>query len=175
MADIKELQATALTALNTATEAATTFDELRASGSAEDIVKAAQAVTSTKRASEKAAFEVNTFELVGIYEGIKEQTLKAAEKWDFKTLLGYSPLHNVREGTRYPATIIATADTDDRVVPLHSFKYGAALQHAQAGDAPILLRVESRAGHGMGMPTSKAIDQTADLWSFLVRNLEVTL
>ncbi len=86
---------------------------------------------------------------------------------EFKTLRAYSPYHNVKDGARYPATMITTADTDDRVVPMHSFKFGAALQHAQAGEAPILLRIETRAGHGAGTPITKRIDQAADRWAFL--------
>ena len=88
---------------------------------------------------------------------------------EFKALLAYSPLHNVKHGTHYPATFITTADHDDRVVPAHSFKFAAALQAAQAGPAPVLIRIETRAGHGAGKPTSKAIDETADRFAFLVR------
>ena len=90
---------------------------------------------------------------------------------EFKALLAYSPYHNIKPGTRYPATLITTADTDDRVVPGHSFKFAAALQPAQAGEAPILIRIETRAGHGGGKPTAKRLDETADLWAFLVKNL----
>ena len=86
----------------------------------------------------------------------------------FPVLRAYSPLHNLREGTRYPATLVTTADTDDRVVPMHSFKFAAALQRAQAeGGPPTLIRIETRAGHGAGTPTSKRIEQAADLWAFL--------
>ncbi|NOY43075.1 MAG: S9 family peptidase [Planctomycetes bacterium] len=92
----------------------------------------------------------------------------------FKALLAYSPYHNIRPGTHYPATMITTADTDDRVVPMHSFKFGAALQHAQAGPAPILLRIESRAGHGAGTPITKRIDEAADRWAFLWKNLKMS-
>ncbi|TWT46781.1 prolyl oligopeptidase family serine peptidase [Botrimarina hoheduenensis] len=85
-------------------------------------------------------------------------------------LLGYSPYHNVRSGVTYPATLVMTADTDDRVVPMHSFKFAAALQHAQttssAGDEPLLIRIETRAGHGAGKPTSKLIEEAADVWAF---------
>ena len=86
----------------------------------------------------------------------------------FKTLYAYSPYHNLKPGVSYPATLITTADTDDRVVPGHSFKFAAALQAAQGGSAPILIRVETRAGHGGGKPTKKAIEETADVYSFLV-------
>ncbi|HVT18806.1 MAG TPA: prolyl oligopeptidase family serine peptidase [Thermoanaerobaculia bacterium] len=86
---------------------------------------------------------------------------------DFKALYAYSPYHNLRPGTSYPATLITTADHDDRVVPAHSFKFAAALQHAQAGAAPVLIRIDTRAGHGRGKPTAKLIEQAADEWSFL--------
>jgi len=89
----------------------------------------------------------------------------------FKTLYAYSPYHNIKDGKAYPPTLILTADHDDRVFPAHSFKFAAALQRAQAGPAPILLRVEHDAGHGGGTPTSKAIEETADKYAFLVRNL----
>jgi prolyl oligopeptidase len=73
---------------------------------------------------------------------------------DFKVILGYSPLHNVRPGVAYPPTLVTTADTDDRVVSAHSYKFAAALQAAQAGEAPVLMRVDVRAGHGAGKPTA---------------------
>jgi len=88
-----------------------------------------------------------------------------------KNLLSYSPLHNLKPGTCYPATLVTTADRDDRVVPGHSFKFAAALQAAQSCDHPALIRIETRAGHGAGTPTSKKIDEYADLWSFLIENL----
>jgi prolyl oligopeptidase len=89
----------------------------------------------------------------------------------FQYLRAYSPLHNIKPGTRYPATLVTTADHDDRVVPGHSFKYTAALQAAQAGPAPVLIRIETNAGHGAGKPTSKRIEEAADRFAFLVRNL----
>jgi prolyl oligopeptidase len=92
---------------------------------------------------------------------------------DFRVLLRYSPLHAIRPGASYPATLITTADTDDRVVSAHSFKFAAALQAAQAGEAPILIRVETRAGHGAGKPTSKLIALAADRWAFLWRVLRM--
>ncbi|HZB95155.1 MAG TPA: prolyl oligopeptidase family serine peptidase, partial [Herpetosiphonaceae bacterium] len=92
---------------------------------------------------------------------------------EFKTLLGYSPYHNLRPGTAYPATLITTGDHDDRVFPAHSFKFAAALQAAQDGPAPILIRIDIRAGHGAGKPTTKQIDERADCWAFLVRNLGI--
>jgi prolyl oligopeptidase len=94
---------------------------------------------------------------------------------EFKALYAYSPYHNVKKGTRYPATLVTTADTDDRVVPGHSFKFLAALQHAQAGSAPVLARIETRAGHGAGKPTAKLIAEIADEWAFLVKNLHMKL
>ncbi len=89
----------------------------------------------------------------------------------FEILHAYSPLHNLREGTAYPATLIATGDHDDRVVPGHSFKFAAALQHCQAGTEPTLIRVERSAGHGLGKPVAKVIDESADRLAFLVRAL----
>jgi prolyl oligopeptidase len=96
---------------------------------------------------------------------------------DFKTLYAYSPLHNIKAGTNYPATMITTADHDDRVVPAHSFKYAATLQQAQGGTAPILIRIETKAGHGAGKPTTKIIDEATDKWGFLVRvfNMKVEM
>ena len=91
----------------------------------------------------------------------------------FKVLYAYSPLHNLKPGTSYPATLITTADHDDRVVPCHSFKFTAALQAAHVGNNPVLIRVETRAGHGAGKPTAKIIEEIADKWAFLVRTLNV--
>ncbi|MBI4769706.1 MAG: YbgC/FadM family acyl-CoA thioesterase, partial [Chloroflexi bacterium] len=91
----------------------------------------------------------------------------------FKTLRAYSPLHNLRPGTRYPATLVTTGDHDDRVAPGHSFKFAAALQAAQAGEAPALIRVQTKAGHGLGKPTALLIEEQADIWAFLARVLEV--
>ena len=93
---------------------------------------------------------------------------------EFKALLAYSPLHNIKPGTRYPATLITTADHDDRVVPAHSFKYAATLQAAQAGPAPILIRIETKAGHGAGKPTAKLIEEAADRQTFLLRALKMS-
>jgi len=92
----------------------------------------------------------------------------------FPYLYKYSPLHNIRAGTRYPATLVTTADHDDRVVPGHSFKFTAALQAAQAGPQPVLIEIETKAGHGAGKPTSKLIEEQADRFAFLVRNLGMT-
>jgi len=91
----------------------------------------------------------------------------------FKTLYAYSPLHNLKPAARYPATLITTADHDDRVVPGHSFKFSAALQAAQAGGAPALIRIQVKAGHGLGKPTSILIDEQTDVWAFLVQVLEI--
>jgi len=92
---------------------------------------------------------------------------------EFKALYAYSPYHNIRDGVCYPPTLITTADHDDRVVPAHSFKFAARLQAAQGCDNPILIRVETRAGHGAGTPTSKRIEQEADRWAFLTWALGV--
>lgn len=94
---------------------------------------------------------------------------------DFKHIYSYSPLHNIKDGANYPATLITTADHDDRVVPSHSFKFAAVLQAAQGGEAPILIRIETSAGHGMGTPTTKLIEEAADVKSFLAHNLGLEL
>ncbi|MBB3911247.1 prolyl oligopeptidase family serine peptidase [Sphingomonas desiccabilis] len=92
-----------------------------------------------------------------------------AKEADFKALRAYSPYHNIRKGKDYPAILATTADTDDRVVPGHTFKYVAALQAAKIGDKPHLVRIETRAGHGSGKPTDKVIEEYADLWAFSAR------
>lgn len=89
----------------------------------------------------------------------------------FSYIYNYSPLHNIKEGVAYPATLVTTADHDDRVVPAHSFKFAAQMQYCQVGDAPILIRIESKAGHGAGKPTSKRIDEAADVYAFLFQNI----
>jgi prolyl oligopeptidase len=94
---------------------------------------------------------------------------------EFKALRAYSPYHNLKKGTKYPATLVTTADTDDRVVPMHSFKFIAELQACQAGPAPVLARIETRAGHGAGKPTAKLIEETADQLAFLLKNLKMQL
>jgi len=91
----------------------------------------------------------------------------------FKAIYAYSPLHNLKPGTKYPATFITTADHDDRVVPGHSFKFAATMQADQAGPAPVLIRVETKAGHGAGKPISKQIDEIADAWAFVAYNLNM--
>ena len=90
---------------------------------------------------------------------------------EFRVLYAYSPLHNLEPGTAYPATLITTADHDDRVVPAHSFKFAAALQAAHQGEAPVLIRIETKAGHGAGKPTAKVIEEVSDKWAFLAANL----
>jgi prolyl oligopeptidase len=90
---------------------------------------------------------------------------------EFQALYAYSPLHRLKPGTPYPATLITTGDHDDRVAPAHSFKFAATLQSAQGGDQPTLIRIETRAGHGGGKPTAMIIEESADGWAFLVRVL----
>jgi len=119
---------------------------------------------------------------VGVMDMLRFHQFTAGRYWvddygsaehpdEFQALLKYSPYHNVRPGTVYPPTMVTTADTDDRVIPGHSFKFAAALQAAQSGEAPILIRIETRAGHGAGTPTSKLIDELTDKWSFLTHAL----
>lgn len=123
---------------------------------------------------------------VGVMDMLRFQEFTAGRFWvddygssdnpdEFEALYAYSPYHNVREGTEYPAILVTTADTDDRVVPGHSFKYAAAIQKAQAGDAPVLIRIETRAGHGSGKPTEMIIDEYVDRWAFVVENLGMQL
>ncbi|NUN67989.1 S9 family peptidase [Pseudanabaena biceps] len=113
---------------------------------------------------------------VGVMDMLRFDRFTAGRYWiddygdpgkpaDFKTLIAYSPYHNIHAGD-YPAILVTTADTDDRVVPGHSFKYAAALQAAPTGDKPHLIRIETRAGHGSGKPTAKIIAEAADLWAF---------
>ncbi len=122
---------------------------------------------------------------VGVMDMLRFEKFTAGRYWvddygsvadaqQFRTLYAYSPYHNLKPGVRYPATLITTADTDDRVVPGHSFKFAAALQRAQAGDAPVLIRIETSAGHGGGKPTAKIIEEAADEWAFLVQVLGVS-
>lgn len=89
----------------------------------------------------------------------------------FKYLYGYSPLHNLRKGVKYPATLVTTADHDDRVVPAHSFKFAATLQECQAGDAPTLIRIDTKAGHGSGKPVAKVLEEQADIYGFIMYNM----
>lgn len=117
---------------------------------------------------------------VGVMDMLRFDRFTAGRYWvddygrpdvevDFRVLRAYSPYHNIRAGADYPAILVTTADTDDRVVPGHSFKYTAALQHARAGTKPHLIRVETRAGHGSGKPTDKIIEEGADVLAFLAR------
>jgi prolyl oligopeptidase len=94
---------------------------------------------------------------------------------DFKALYAYSPLHNLKPGTKYPPTLISTADHDDRVVPGHSFKFAATMQVDQGGAAPVLIRIETKAGHGAGKPISKIIDEMGDEWAFAAHNLNMNV
>lgn len=120
---------------------------------------------------------------VGVMDMLRFHLFTAGRYWvddygsidapeEFQALFAYSPYHNLADGVEYPATLITTADTDDRVVPGHSFKFAARMQAAQGGPAPVLLRVESNAGHGAGKPTAKRIAEASDLWAFLVRELD---
>lgn len=93
-------------------------------------------------------------------------------KVEFKYLYGYSPLHNIKKGVKYPATLVTTADHDDRVVPAHSFKFIATLQENHVGSNPVLIRIESKAGHGAGKPTTKVIEEATDIWAFIFQNLD---
>ena len=115
---------------------------------------------------------------VGVMDMLRFNRFTAGRYWvddygypdkeqDFKTLLAYSPYHNLKGGVDYPALIVSTADTDDRVVPGHSFKYVARLQALDTGDAPHLIRIETRAGHGSGKPTDKLIEEYSDIYAFL--------
>ena len=117
---------------------------------------------------------------VGVMDMLRFDRFTAGRYWvddygypskegDFRTLLAYSPYHNIARGKDYPAVLVTTADTDDRVVPGHSFKYTAALQAAKAGPKPHLIRIETRAGHGSGKPTDKAVAESADILAFLAQ------
>ncbi len=123
------------------------------------------------------------FPAVGVLDMLRYHTFTAGAGWAydygtaednkemFEYLLGYSPVHNVKAGTAYPATMITTADHDDRVVPAHSFKFAAALQAGHAGEAPVLIRIDTKAGHGAGKPTSMIIEEQADKWAFMFFNM----
>jgi prolyl oligopeptidase len=115
---------------------------------------------------------------VGVMDMLRFDRFTAGRYWvddygypnkdaDFRTLMAYSPYHNIKPGVSYPPILVTTADTDDRVVPGHSFKYVAALQAANPKGAPHLIRIETRAGHGSGKPTSKIIEEAADVQAFL--------
>lgn len=121
------------------------------------------------------------FPAVGVMDMLRYHTFTVGWGWvpeygssedsiHFPNLLAYSPYHNLKPGTVYPSTLVTTADHDDRVVPAHSFKYAARLQASHAGENPVLIRIETSAGHGAGKPTSKIIDEQADIWSFFFYN-----
>jgi len=115
---------------------------------------------------------------VGVLDMLRYHTFTAGAGWDydygtaeeskemFQYLLGYSPLHNIKKGMNYPATLVTTGDHDDRVVPAHSFKFAATLQEKNSGENPMLIRIETNAGHGAGTPVSKTIAQYADIYAF---------
>jgi len=123
---------------------------------------------------------------VGVLDMLRYHTFTAGAGWAydygtaedsaemFNYLLGYSPVHNVREGVRYPATMITTGDHDDRVVPAHSFKFAAELQAKASDETPQLIRIETNAGHGAGTPVSKTIEQYADIYSFTLFHMGVS-
>jgi prolyl oligopeptidase len=127
-----------------------------------------------------------TLPSVGVMDMLRYHEFTAGRFWiddygsavdpeEFEALYAYSPYHNLRAGTAYPATLVTTADTDDRVVPGHSFKFAARLQETHTGPDPVLIRIETRAGHGGGTPTSKIIEEAADEWAFLVEELGMEL
>lgn len=118
---------------------------------------------------------------VGVMDMLRFQRFTAGRYWvddygssdnpeEFKAQYAYSPYHNLKDGTEYPATLVTTADYDDRVVPGHSFKFTARLQEAHRGDNPVMIRIETDAGHGAGKPVAKRIDEIADLWAFLAKH-----
>jgi prolyl oligopeptidase len=123
------------------------------------------------------------FPAVGVLDMLRYHKFTAGAGWAydygtaddsqemFEYLLGYSPVHNLKAGTVYPATMVTTADHDDRVVPAHSFKFAAALQAAHAGKAPVIIRIDTKAGHGAGKPTSMIIAEQADKWAFMFHNM----
>jgi len=100
---------------------------------------------------------------------------RSDEEEHFANLLGYSPLHNINQGTAYPATLVTTADRDDRVVPAHSYKFTAAMQNAQRGPDPILIRIDTKAGHGSGKSTTQKIEENTDIWSFVFDQLGMSI
>ncbi len=124
---------------------------------------------------------------VGVLDMLRYHTFTAGAGWAydygtseqseemFEYLRGYSPVHNVKEGVAYPATLVTTGDHDDRVVPAHSFKFAAELQDKHNGDNPVMIRIETNAGHGAGTPVSKTIEQYADIWGFAFYNLGVDI
>ena len=126
------------------------------------------------------------FPAVGVLDMLRYHKFTAGAGWSydygtaddskemFEYLYKYSPVHNVKKGTCYPATMVTTGDHDDRVVPAHSFKFAAALQAAQACANPVLIRIETKAGHGAGKPTTMIIEEQADKWAFMLYNMGLT-
>ena len=120
---------------------------------------------------------------VGVLDMLRYHTFTSGAGWAydygtseqseemFEYLKGYSPVHNVKAGRQYPATLVTTGDHDDRVVPAHSFKFAAELQEKQSGSNPTLIRIETNAGHGAGTPVSKTIEQYADIFGFTLYNM----
>ncbi|MDG1689465.1 MAG: prolyl oligopeptidase family serine peptidase, partial [Flavobacteriales bacterium] len=120
---------------------------------------------------------------VGVLDMLRYHTFTAGAGWAydygtsedskemFKYLIGYSPVHNVKHGVEYPATLVTTGDHDDRVAPAHSFKFAAELQAKQSGNNPTLIRIETDAGHGAGTPISKTIEQYSDIFGFTLYNM----
>uniref|UniRef100_UPI0026F356D8 prolyl oligopeptidase family serine peptidase n=1 Tax=Mesonia mobilis TaxID=369791 RepID=UPI0026F356D8 len=120
---------------------------------------------------------------VGVLDMLRYHTFTAGAGWAydygtaedskemFEYLYNYSPVHNVKDGVEYPATLVTTGDHDDRVVPAHSFKFAAELQEKQTGNNPVLIRIETNAGHGAGTPVSKTIEQYADIYGFTLWNM----
>jgi len=123
---------------------------------------------------------------VGVLDMLRYHTFTAGAGWAydygtseeskemFEYILGYSPVHNVKPNTEYPATMVTTGDHDDRVVPAHSFKFAAELQDKQAGNNPVLIRIETDAGHGAGKPTAMVILEQVDLFAFTLYNMGFT-
>src|SRR5690606_29038232 len=123
---------------------------------------------------------------VGVLDMLRYHKFTAGAGWSFKYgtaddtkemfdyLIKYSPYHALQEGTSYPATMVTTADHDDRVVPAHSFKFAARLQEYNKGENPVLIRIETNAGHGAGKPTDKIIQEAADKWAFVFQNMKVS-
>jgi prolyl oligopeptidase len=121
---------------------------------------------------------------VGVMDMLRYQKFTAGRYWvsefgssddsiNFRNLYSYSPIHNIREGLNYPAILVTTADHDDRVVPLHSFKYISTLQEKYKGDNPVLIRIERKAGHGFGLPMTKIIEENTDIWTFMFYNMGI--
>ena len=122
---------------------------------------------------------------VGVMDMLRYHTFTAGAGWSsdfgtseeskdmFEYIYKYSPVQNVKEGTKYPATLVTTGDHDDRVVPAHSFKFAAQLQAKQTGNNPVLIRIETKAGHGAGTPVSKTIEQYADIFGFTLYNMGI--